>query len=35
VKVAPSWAERNQISSAALREVGVAASVLRAAGLRT
>jgi hypothetical protein len=33
VKVAASWAKRSGISAAALREVGVPASVLRRAGL--
>jgi hypothetical protein len=33
VKVAASWAKRTGISAAALREVGVPASVLRRAGL--
>jgi ribonuclease PH len=33
VKVAASWAKRSRISAAALREVGVPASVLRRAGL--
>jgi hypothetical protein len=33
VNVAASWAKRSGISAAALREVGVRASVLRRAGL--
>jgi hypothetical protein len=33
VEVAASWAKRSGISAAALREVGVPASVLRRAGL--
>jgi hypothetical protein len=33
VNVAPSWSKRTGISAAALREVGVPASVLRRAGL--
>jgi hypothetical protein len=33
VNVAASWATRSRISAAALREVGVPASVLRRAGL--
>jgi hypothetical protein len=33
VKVAASWAKRSGVSAAALREVGVPASVLRRAGL--
>jgi hypothetical protein len=33
VKVAASWAKRSGISAAALRDVGVPASVLRRAGL--
>jgi hypothetical protein len=33
VNVAASWAKRSGISAAALREVGVPASVLRRAGL--
>jgi hypothetical protein len=33
VNVAASWAKRSGISSAALREVGVPASVIRRAGL--
>jgi hypothetical protein len=33
VKVAASWAKRSGITAAALREVGVPASVLRRAGL--
>jgi hypothetical protein len=34
VNVAASWAKRTGISSAALREVGVPASVLKRAGLQ-
>jgi hypothetical protein len=33
VNIAASWAERSGVTAAALREVGVPASVLRRAGL--